>query len=123
MVYERYLHNKMAWLIQHLDVNPKDYQIARALPIFAPKVLQNQIYAMPAPQVYNAWRCETRWIDEEIYAWLDHYQALEDNLVEEGLATLYTAGRLIKKSELLQVQAEMLEAQETEAFNAMRYLN
>ena len=78
---------------------------------------------MPAPQVYDAWRCETRWTDEEIYAWLYHYQALEDNLVEEGLATSYAVERLIKKSELLQVQAEMLEAQETEVFNAMRYLN
>ena len=123
MVYERYLRNKVAWLVQHPDVDPEDYRIARGLPIFAPKVLQNQIYAMPAPQVYDAWRRGTRWTDEEIYAWLDHYQALEDNLVKEGLATSYAARRLIKKSELLQVQAEMLEAQETEAFNAMRYLN
>ena len=123
MVYERYLRNKVAWLVQHPDVDPEDYRIARGLPIFTPEVLQNQIYAMPAPQVYDAWRRGTRWTDEEIYAWLDHHQALEDNLVEEGLATSYAAGRLIKKSELLQVQAEMLKAQETEAFNAMRYLN
>ena len=45
-----------------------------------------------------------------MYAWLDHYQALKDNLVEKRLATSYTVGRLIKKSELLQVQAKMLKA-------------
>ena len=62
-------------------------------------------------------------MDEEVYAWEDHHQALEDNLVEVGLAVSHRAQRVVSKRELLQVQAVMIEAQETRAFEAMRYLN
>jgi hypothetical protein len=123
MVYERYLREKVAWLVQHLDVDPQDYRIARGLPIYSPNVLRNQVYAMPAPQVSDIGRRGIRWTDEEVYAWEDHHQALEDNLVEVGLAVSHRAQRVVSKRELLQVQAVMIEAQETRAFKAMRYLN
>ena len=123
MVYERYLQEKVAWLVQHPDVDLEDYRTARGLPVYSPKVLQREVYAMPAPQVYDPRRRGIRWTDEEIYAWRDHHQALEDGLVEVGLAVSHAARRRVNKRELLQIQAVMLEAQEVRAFEAMRYLN
>ena len=75
---------------------------------------------MPYPRVNDAWRRGVRWIDEEIYAWIDHEQALEDRLVDEGLAVSHTAGRLIRPVELQHVQARILESQQAEALNVMR---
>jgi hypothetical protein len=68
MVYERYLQEKVAWLVQHLDVDPEDYRTAQGLPIYSPEVLQREVYAMLAPQVYDPRRRRIRWTDEEIYA-------------------------------------------------------
>jgi hypothetical protein len=123
MVYERYLQEKVTWLVQHPNVDPEDYRTARGLPVYSPEVLQREVHAMPAPQVYDPGRCGIRWTNEEIYAWGDHHQALEDGLVEVGLAVSHAAGRVVNKRELLHVQAVMLEAQEVGAFEAMRYLN
>jgi hypothetical protein len=39
MVYEWYLREKVTWLVQHLDVDPQNYQTAQGLPIYPPNIL------------------------------------------------------------------------------------
>jgi hypothetical protein len=53
IVYKRYLQEKVAWLVQHLDIDLKDYRTTLGLPVYLPKVLQKEVFAMPAPQVYD----------------------------------------------------------------------
>jgi hypothetical protein len=47
------LQEKVAWLVQHLDIDLKDYRTTLGLPVYLPKVLQKEVFAMPAPQVYD----------------------------------------------------------------------
>jgi hypothetical protein len=123
MIYERYLRKKAAWLSQHPNVDPEDYRTARGLPICAHDVLRNTVWTMPGPQIYDRARHGIRWTDEEVYAWTDHHQAQEDNLVEVGLAVSYARKQRVNNRELLQIQDILIQAQEAEAIKGMRYLN
>jgi hypothetical protein len=61
---------------------------------------------MPAPRISEDWRFRrpVRWLDEEIYAWIDYEQGREDNLYKRGLAAAKTAGRMITDEELISIQ-------------------
>ena len=73
---------------------------------------------MPQPHMEEAWRNhrpggmldnhrQVRWLDEEIYAWIDHEQRLEDKLVEKGLARTRATGRMLTRDELYSIQEEI----------------
>ena len=108
MVYSRYLEEKGSWLAQHPHVLPAEYRKARGFQILSTKVLRDQVHTMPLPQINEGWRIhrQVRWLDEEIYAWIDYEQALEDRLYEEGLARTRAAGRLLTGDELRSIQEE-----------------
>ena len=65
---------------------------------------------MPLPTVYDQSRRGIIWTDEEVYAFIDHCQAHEDELYKVGLAVSFGRKKRVSNRELLQIQEVLTKA-------------
>ena len=118
MVFSRYIAEKEAWLATHPTVRLTEYRKKRGWQTLRPALLKQHSFHMPPERRDPSGKIiqnKANWTNEEIIAWLDNEDALEEEEVQRQQAQIDKTGHLEQPQHLKQVWESIVRQAEQEA--------